>query len=164
MVQFKNAPLSLITIISLSQSTLSSPLVESPSSPSVDRRTPQDTVVTIVEPPVIKTVEAGGPASSAAPPASTPDSTPAPAPAPSPSPDAPSPAAPASSGASSSGGDGSSSYTSDDEFQAAIIKATNFYRGQHGASDLTWNSTSASYAQNWANPCAFKHSVCLNET
>lgn len=159
MVPLKNAPLSLITLISLSQSTLSSPVVESPSSPSVDRRTPQDTVVTIVGPPVIKTVEAGGPASSAAPPASTP----APAPA-APASSAPAASAPAPSGASSSGGDGSSSYTSDDEFQAAIIKATNFYRGQHGASDLTWNSTSASYAQNWANPCAFKHSVCLAET
>jgi hypothetical protein len=53
----------------------------------------------------------------------------------------------------------SSSYTSDSDFQSAMLIAHNFYRGEHNASNLSWNDTSATYASNWAKPCVFKHSV-----
>jgi len=52
----------------------------------------------------------------------------------------------------------SSQYTSDSDFQSAMLDAHNFYRTEHNASALTWNSTSTTYASNWANGCAFKHS------
>lgn len=53
----------------------------------------------------------------------------------------------------------STSYTSDSDFQSAMIAAHNFYRSEHNASALTWNDTSAKYAANWASKCNFKHSV-----
>jgi uncharacterized protein YkwD len=53
----------------------------------------------------------------------------------------------------------SSQYTSDSDFQNALLTAHNFFRMEHNASALTWNDTSASYGANWANGCAFKHSV-----
>jgi hypothetical protein len=40
-----------------------------------------------------------------------------------------------------------------------MLAAHNFYRGEHNASDLSWNDTSAEFAANWAKPCLFKHSV-----
>ena len=53
----------------------------------------------------------------------------------------------------------SSQYTSDSDFQSALLKAHNFFRDEHNATALTWNDTSASYAANYAKGCAFKHSV-----
>jgi uncharacterized protein YkwD len=53
----------------------------------------------------------------------------------------------------------SSQYTSDSDFQNALITAHNFFRDEHNASALTWNDTSAKYAANYAKACAFKHSV-----
>lgn len=53
----------------------------------------------------------------------------------------------------------SSQYTSDSDFQSALLTAHNFFRDEHNASALTWNDTSASYGANWANGCAFHHSV-----
>jgi uncharacterized protein YkwD len=50
-------------------------------------------------------------------------------------------------------------YTSDSSFQAAILNSTNFYRTEHNASALTWNTSLATYAANWAKPCVFEHSV-----
>ena len=55
----------------------------------------------------------------------------------------------------------SSSYTSDSDFKSSMLKAHNFYRGEHNASNLSWNDTSAEYASNWANACVFKHSVSI---
>lgn len=56
----------------------------------------------------------------------------------------------------------SSSYTSDQTFQDDMLKATNFYRGEHNASALTWNKTSAEYALKWSKGCDFEHSVSLS--
>ncbi|TVY73308.1 Repressed by EFG1 protein, partial [Lachnellula suecica] len=53
----------------------------------------------------------------------------------------------------------SPSYTSDTTFQKDVLAAHNFYRGEHNASALVWNSTSAATASKWAAGCAFKHSV-----
>ena len=39
-----------------------------------------------------------------------------------------------------------------------MLAAHNFYRLEHNATALSWNSTSAAYAANWASKCAFKHS------
>jgi hypothetical protein len=51
----------------------------------------------------------------------------------------------------------STSYTSDGAFESAMLTAHNFYRTEHNTSSLTWNSTSATYAANWASQCQFKH-------
>lgn len=52
----------------------------------------------------------------------------------------------------------SSSYTSDDQFKKDALFAHNFYRSAHNASDLTWNETSARFAEDWSDECNFKHS------
>lgn len=52
----------------------------------------------------------------------------------------------------------STSYTSDTTFETDILAAHNFYRSEHSASALTWNSTSAKTATSWSSACAFKHS------
>lgn len=44
-------------------------------------------------------------------------------------------------------------------FQDAILNSTNLYRSRHEAQALTWNSSLASYAQNYADGCKFQHSV-----
>lgn len=51
----------------------------------------------------------------------------------------------------------STSYTSDPVFRDDMLAAHNFYRSEHNASALTWNSTSAKYAANWAFQCRFSH-------
>lgn len=38
-----------------------------------------------------------------------------------------------------------------------MLAAHNFYRSEHNASALTWNTTSAKYGANWAAQCMFKH-------
>ncbi|KAL9608597.1 MAG: hypothetical protein Q9167_006587 [Letrouitia subvulpina] len=52
----------------------------------------------------------------------------------------------------------SRSYTDDKDFRDAVLNSTNFYRNQHNASTLGWNSSLASFASNVANKCIFKHS------
>jgi len=52
----------------------------------------------------------------------------------------------------------STSYSSDTDFEHDMLTAHNFYRGEHNASALTWNATSATYATSWAGNCEFKHS------
>ena len=52
----------------------------------------------------------------------------------------------------------SASYTSDSEFETDLLVAHNFFRSEHNVSALTWNTTSATTAQNWVNACVFKHS------
>jgi hypothetical protein len=44
-------------------------------------------------------------------------------------------------------------------FRDAVLNSTNQYRTQHEASALKWNQTLASYAQDHADSCDFKHSV-----
>lgn len=61
-------------------------------------------------------------------------------------------------GAASASATSSSQFTSDSEFEQAMLQAHNFYRKEHNASNLVWNDTSAEYAQNWAGDCEFKHS------
>jgi uncharacterized protein YkwD len=53
----------------------------------------------------------------------------------------------------------STSYASDQDFQNAMLAATNFYRSEHNVSAVTWNTTSAKYALNWSSNCNFEHSV-----
>jgi recyclin-1 len=53
----------------------------------------------------------------------------------------------------------SPSYTNPALFENDILNQTNYYRRQHNASDLIWNETLATYAKQWAEPCAWKHSV-----
>jgi uncharacterized protein YkwD len=53
----------------------------------------------------------------------------------------------------------SSQYTSDSDFQSALLTAHNFFRDEHNATALTWNDTSANYGANYAKACAFQHSV-----
>lgn len=53
----------------------------------------------------------------------------------------------------------SSQYTSDSDFQSALLTAHNFFRDEHNATALTWNDTSASYGANHAKACIFQHSV-----
>jgi len=52
----------------------------------------------------------------------------------------------------------STSYTNDQDFQNAILAATNFYRSEHGTAALKWNDTSAKFALNWSQGCVFQHS------
>lgn len=40
----------------------------------------------------------------------------------------------------------------------AVINSTNFFRGTFQASPVSWNSTLASYASDYADNCVFKHS------
>lgn len=56
----------------------------------------------------------------------------------------------------------SESYTKDSNFEDDMLKAHNFYRKAHNASDLEWNDTSAKVAAKWADGCVFKHSVGLH--
>ncbi|MCJ1309942.1 hypothetical protein MMC25_003603 [Agyrium rufum] len=49
-------------------------------------------------------------------------------------------------------------YTSPSLFQSSILNSTNFYRTQHNATSLTWNTTLATYAQSYSSSCTFKHS------
>jgi len=44
-------------------------------------------------------------------------------------------------------------------FQSAVLNSTNFYRAQHQADALTWDSKLAEYAQNYSHQCVFLHSV-----
>lgn len=53
----------------------------------------------------------------------------------------------------------SPSYTNPAIFEDDILNQTNYYRRQHNASALIWNDTLATYANNWAEPCNWKHSV-----
>ncbi|KAJ4380354.1 hypothetical protein N0V86_004665 [Didymella sp. IMI 355093] len=52
----------------------------------------------------------------------------------------------------------SAEYTSDSTFQRAMLDVTNLYRRQHNASQLSWNDTLASTAQDWSKACKFSHS------
>ncbi|KAK3629323.1 hypothetical protein LTR56_018098 [Elasticomyces elasticus] len=52
---------------------------------------------------------------------------------------------------------GIASYTGD-AFGAAILNSTNYYRAQHQADALTWDDALASYAQDYAEKCAWQHS------
>ncbi|TAQ83946.1 hypothetical protein B7494_g7732 [Chlorociboria aeruginascens] len=52
----------------------------------------------------------------------------------------------------------SPSYTSDTSFESSMLEGHNFYRSEHNASALSWNTTSADYAANWASACNFEHS------
>lgn len=45
------------------------------------------------------------------------------------------------------------------DFKGEMISAHNFFRGQHGATPLTWNNDLANKAQNWANTCNWSHDV-----
>jgi Cysteine-rich secretory protein family len=53
----------------------------------------------------------------------------------------------------------SPSYTNSTEFEQDVLNTTNYYRHQYNASDLVWNDTLATYGQQWAEPCNWKHSV-----
>jgi uncharacterized protein YkwD len=44
-------------------------------------------------------------------------------------------------------------------FRDAVLNSTNQYRALHEASAVKWNQTLASYAQNHADSCEFKHTV-----
>ncbi|KAI9662195.1 MAG: hypothetical protein M1829_006177 [Trizodia sp. TS-e1964] len=50
------------------------------------------------------------------------------------------------------------SFSSADDFQAAVLTTHNVYRQQHNASDLAWNATLAAWGNSWASSCVFKHS------
>ncbi|TVY33755.1 Cell wall protein, partial [Lachnellula subtilissima] len=52
----------------------------------------------------------------------------------------------------------SSDYASDGSFEKDMLDAHNFYRGEHNASALTWNESSATVAAKWADGCRFVHS------
>lgn len=49
-------------------------------------------------------------------------------------------------------------YTNDLTFRTSILNSTNFFRYEHGASDLTWNISLASYAASYAARCIWAHS------
>ncbi|KAG9238559.1 CAP domain-containing protein [Amylocarpus encephaloides] len=55
-------------------------------------------------------------------------------------------------------GDGSNSFTDAQTFQNDILAAHNFYRKQHDAPDLVWNTTSATFATKYSSNCVFEHS------
>jgi len=44
-------------------------------------------------------------------------------------------------------------------FGSAVLNSTNYFRAQHQASALTWNTTLAQYAQDYAQKCLWQHSV-----
>ena len=48
-------------------------------------------------------------------------------------------------------------YTDTGVFESAVLNSTNTYRRQHNASDLTWNDTLASYAEEHVSACQFAH-------
>ena len=52
----------------------------------------------------------------------------------------------------------SASYTNTQDFESGILNSTNFYRYEHNATALTWNTSLADYAQSWASHCEWKHS------
>lgn len=52
----------------------------------------------------------------------------------------------------------SASYTDATDLRTSVLNSTNFYRYEHGANFLYWNTSLVSYAQNWANKCQWKHS------
>lgn len=49
-------------------------------------------------------------------------------------------------------------YTNTTLFALSILNATNFYRTEHNATSLTWNTTLTSSATSWASKCNFEHS------
>ncbi|KAI1843585.1 hypothetical protein JX265_007369 [Neoarthrinium moseri] len=50
-------------------------------------------------------------------------------------------------------------FVNEDTFTSAILNSTNFYRKEHNASDVTWNSTLESYATDYLDStCDFEHS------
>ncbi|KAL5336280.1 hypothetical protein BJX70DRAFT_373189 [Aspergillus crustosus] len=51
------------------------------------------------------------------------------------------------------------SYISSTLFESSILRTTNTYRTAHNAAGLIWNDTLASYAREWAETCAWEHSV-----
>jgi len=52
----------------------------------------------------------------------------------------------------------SEQYTSDSVFQSTVLNSTNFYRSEHNATSLTWNSSLSSFALSWAQKCQWAHS------
>ncbi|RQM07255.1 hypothetical protein DH86_00000969 [Scytalidium sp. 3C] len=52
----------------------------------------------------------------------------------------------------------STSYTDDKTFMNDLLVAHNFYRKEHNASALVWNTTSATFGAKYAQGCEFKHS------
>lgn len=52
----------------------------------------------------------------------------------------------------------SPTYTSPTDLQSSILNSTNFYRYEHNAPFLSWNSTLALYASNYAQKCTWAHS------
>jgi hypothetical protein len=57
----------------------------------------------------------------------------------------------------------SSQYTSDSDFQSSILNSTNTFRSEHNATALTWNTSLATYASDYANNCVWQHSVRVND-
>ena len=55
------------------------------------------------------------------------------------------------------------SYTSNSDFQNAILNSTNFYRAEHNASAVIYNTSLASFGADYANGCEFRHSVRIYE-
>ncbi|KAK1537954.1 SCP-like extracellular protein [Colletotrichum paranaense] len=54
-------------------------------------------------------------------------------------------------------------WTSDNTFTSAVLNSTNFYRGEHNASFVTWNETLAEFATDYlddmsGDSCDFEHS------
>ncbi|OLN86987.1 Repressed by EFG1 protein 1 [Colletotrichum chlorophyti] len=54
-------------------------------------------------------------------------------------------------------------WNSDETFTSAVLNSTNFYRGEHHASDLSWNDTLAEFADDYlddmpGDSCDFSHS------
>ncbi|KAI0127101.1 CAP domain-containing protein [Xylariales sp. AK1849] len=50
-------------------------------------------------------------------------------------------------------------FVNEDTFTSAILNSTNFYRTEHNASDVTWNSTLERYAEDYLDStCEFEHS------
>ena len=52
----------------------------------------------------------------------------------------------------------SASYTDATDLRTSVLNSTNFYRYEHSANFLFWNTSLASYAQTWANKCQWEHS------
>jgi hypothetical protein len=52
----------------------------------------------------------------------------------------------------------SASYTNPTNLRTSVLNSTNFFRYEHSANFLYWNTSLASYAQNWANKCQWEHS------
>lgn len=49
-------------------------------------------------------------------------------------------------------------YTDDLDFRTSILNSTNFYRYEHSAGFLYWNTTLAAYAQEYSSKCEWQHS------